>query len=181
MSKHGDFRAPFNGRPHRISVNRSLNPYAFLITFLHEIAHLIVWETHGRKVKSHGIEWKSTFGVLLQEYIEAGCFPEDLEDILMRHALKPRASSSSDQKLLMALRSYDDAPTRVTLLEELQENALFALPNGRIFRKGKKRRTRYLCQELSSRRAYTISQLAEVKLILPDPGASATIDNFAAQ
>ena len=48
----GDYRHPYNGKGHRISVNRDLNPYAFLITLIHEFAHLTNWNKHKNCVKS---------------------------------------------------------------------------------------------------------------------------------
>ena len=36
MTKYGDYRPPVKGLNHRISVNRDLNKYAFLLTLLHE-------------------------------------------------------------------------------------------------------------------------------------------------
>ena len=40
----GDYRAKHKDLPHRISVNGNLNRYSFLITLLHEIAHLLTFE-----------------------------------------------------------------------------------------------------------------------------------------
>ena len=53
-TKLGDYRPPRNGEAHRISVNNDLNQYAFLLTFLHETAHLINFEKRGYKVQPHG-------------------------------------------------------------------------------------------------------------------------------
>src|SRR5690554_6336368 len=56
-SKFGDYRPPFGGKGHRISVNHDLNPYAFLITTVHEFAHLHTWHEHKNKVQPHGPNW----------------------------------------------------------------------------------------------------------------------------
>ena len=56
-TKLGDYRRP--GRPHqphRISINGNLNPYAFLITLLHEWAHLEIYQEYKGKVAPHGPE-----------------------------------------------------------------------------------------------------------------------------
>jgi len=37
----GDYRHAFQGANHKISVNGNLNKYEFLITLLHELAHLL--------------------------------------------------------------------------------------------------------------------------------------------
>ena len=50
----GDYRHPDRKGGHRISVNGSLNKYAFLITLLHEIAHLVTFIHFGNRVASHG-------------------------------------------------------------------------------------------------------------------------------
>ncbi|HAD34265.1 MAG TPA: hypothetical protein DCF44_07170 [Chitinophagaceae bacterium] len=44
-----------------MSVNGNLNSYHFLITLLHEIAHMLVWEQFRNRVKPHGLEWKHVF------------------------------------------------------------------------------------------------------------------------
>ena len=56
----GDYRHAIPGRTHRISVNGNLNKYAFLITLLHELAHLFTYEQFGRRAQAHGREWKSS-------------------------------------------------------------------------------------------------------------------------
>jgi SprT protein len=46
----GDYRHAIGDMHHRISVNGNLNKYAFLITLLHEIAHLITFDQYVGKV-----------------------------------------------------------------------------------------------------------------------------------
>ena len=53
-TKLGDYRQPYRGSSHRISVNGDLNPYSFLITTLHEIAHLLTFVRFGNRVQPHG-------------------------------------------------------------------------------------------------------------------------------
>ena len=54
----GDYRPAHRGKPHTISLNISLNKYHFLITFIHELAHLINYLNHQQSVMPHGKEWK---------------------------------------------------------------------------------------------------------------------------
>ena len=62
----GDYRHPTGKNPaHRISVNASLNPYSFLITLLHEIAHMLVFIRFKNTVSPHGKEWKAQFQQIL--------------------------------------------------------------------------------------------------------------------
>lgn len=60
----GDYRHRTSQDHHRISVNGNLNPYAFLVTLLHELAHLLTFEQYGNRVQAHGKEWKTLFGKL---------------------------------------------------------------------------------------------------------------------
>ncbi|HSN60425.1 MAG TPA: hypothetical protein VLR49_05800, partial [Ferruginibacter sp.] len=48
----GDYRHAHGGTNHRISVNGNLNKYSFLITLLHELAHLFTYERFGHRVQS---------------------------------------------------------------------------------------------------------------------------------
>ncbi len=161
LSKYGDYRPPDQKHPyHRISVNGDMNKYAFLITFIHEIAHLITFEKFGHKVNPHGKEWKNVYSRLLNQYVEINCFPDGLIPALKRHIANPGASSCVDEHLIRALRKYDEQPK--VLLENLPIGARFYTPNGLYLVKGRKRRTRYLCKEVKSGVSYTVSGIAEV-------------------
>ncbi|MEO7767361.1 MAG: SprT-like domain-containing protein, partial [Ferruginibacter sp.] len=65
----GDYRNSFADKNHRISVNGNLNPYAFLITLLHELAHLFTYERFGNKVMAHGQEWKNEYSKVLARFL----------------------------------------------------------------------------------------------------------------
>src|SRR6478672_8773980 len=78
----GDYRNRIHDKNHRISVNGNLNKYAFLITLLHELAHLLTFEKHGNNVAAHGREWKFIFGQLLAQFIEHNVFPADIKNAL---------------------------------------------------------------------------------------------------
>src|SRR6478735_7635843 len=96
----GDYRHRTHFSNHRISVNGNLNKYAFLITLLHELAHLLTFEKYGNRVSSHGREWKAVFGQLLARFIEQKVFPEDIRHALMQSLHNPAASSCADELLL---------------------------------------------------------------------------------
>lgn len=164
-TKLGDYRAKRMYLPHRISVNHNLNQYAFLITLTHEFAHLLVFEKYKNKVAPHGLEWKNQFAELLLILLESKVFPTDLEEILFQHVKNPAASSVRDMKLTQQLKKYDTDDVSVIHLLELEEGALFSLKNNRIFVKGQKRRTRFLCQEKSTKKQYLIHGAAEVVVI----------------
>ncbi|MCB0807407.1 MAG: SprT-like domain-containing protein [Bacteroidales bacterium] len=159
-SKHGDYRPPVQKPYHRISVNHSLNKYHFLLTLVHEYAHLKVWENHKNKVRPHGAEWKEQFRALLTPILVDSVFPEDLLPVLKKYIKNPGATSG-DAALVKAFRKYDDKPTHLTL-DDIPSNALFRIQNGMVFEKGEKRRTRYKCRRIDNNRMYLVSAVAEV-------------------
>ena len=161
-TKLGDFRAKRSFLPHRISVNKNLNQYAFLITLTHEFAHLLIAEKFKKRVLPHGLEWKNQFAELMQVLLEKNVFPTDLTQILQKHIKNPAASSVRDFKLTLALKKYDIHTESSIHLIDLPDGAIFSLKNNRTFTKGAKQRTRFLCVENSTRRKYLIHGAAEV-------------------
>ncbi len=49
VTRHGDYRKMPDGT-HQITVNATLNKYRFLITLVHEIAHLVAFGNYGRQL-----------------------------------------------------------------------------------------------------------------------------------
>lgn len=158
----GDYRHKYGGKNHRISVNGNLNPYAFLITLLHELAHLLTFEQWGNRVQSHGREWKSVFGQLLAQFITHDIFPPDIKQALLASLHNPAASSCADEDLLRTLKKYDANKKDQVFVEQLPEGALFATHDGRIFRKGEKLRKRFRCEEVKTRKVYLFSGVYEI-------------------
>lgn len=159
-SKLGDYRHPTSTSGHRVSVNGSLNPYAFLITFIHEMAHLTAFEKFRNKVPPHGEEWKQEFRELMQPYLRSEVFPEPLLTVLTHHMRNPKSSTVRDAALMRELRMFD-RPRQTVLLEELPMDARFILQS-REFIKGDQLRKRFRCVECGSGRKYLISPIAEV-------------------
>lgn len=160
VTKLGDFRPPVNGEPNRITVNYNLNPYSFLITLVHEIAHVEVWLNYKNRVKPHGREWKSLFGEKLNEVLDGNQFPVDIEKALRRHARKPLASSGADISLARVLKLYDEE--QGLTIEELPDNALFSIHNGKKFRKLDKERKRFRCLCLDNKKIYMVHPMTQV-------------------
>jgi hypothetical protein len=160
-TKLGDFRAGLPGEKHQITVNGDLNPYAFLVTTLHEFAHLNTYNQFNNRVLPHGEEWKNAFRELLLPVIQSGELPKDVEKALVNSLVKTKASSCSDHDLSRVLQSYDKPKEGVEILERLPKNSTFAL-NGRHFVKGPLRRKRYVCQEVRTQRSYLVNALAQV-------------------
>lgn len=164
VTKFGDFRGSTRLQPNRISVNSNLNQYAFLITLTHEFAHLLVWIKHQHRVKAHGIEWKTEFALLMNVLLVKEIFPQHLKVALQKHMINPPASSARDINLITELKKHDD-PSNMIQLVELEEGTTFILNKKRIFVKGSKRRTRYICNEIASKKDYLIHGVAEVEVI----------------
>ena len=164
-SKFGDFRPNHKGKPNRISVNGDLNQYHFLITLTHEVAHVACWLKYKNSVNPHGEEWKGIYSNLLKEIIPVANFPEDIELALNKHLNRPKASSCSDPNLFKVLKQYN-SPSNSVFLEELAEGERFLLRKERMFRKGSKRRTRYECIEIKSKKIYLVSGHAEVERVM---------------
>lgn len=168
ISKVGDFTC-HPGKPPRITINYDSPPYLFLLTYVHEAAHLAVHQKNGRKAQAHGREWKDTFRELLSPLLREEVFPADLLAVLKKHMIDPKASSFSDSALSSALRQHDDLHKSLTLLSEIPEGSLFGL-RGRWFNKGQLRRTRVLCRELKTRQNYLVpvdAPVESVQLSLP--------------
>ena len=163
VTRHGDYRKLPDGS-HRITVNSSDNPYRFLLTLIHEIAHLVAFEEYGRKIKPHGKEWKYTFTCLMVPFIRPEVLPHDLLPVFAAHFKNPKASSSTDLKLVLALNNYNP-PSEKHLVSEIPEGGTFKLYNGKVFRKGKRRVKRIECQEIKTGRVYLFQPHAEVDLM----------------
>lgn len=163
-SKWGDFRPKnLNGKP-QITVNGDLNPYAFLITTLHEFAHLHTFQQLGMRVAPHGEAWKKNFQKLIAVIIDHPELPPSLRTALNKSFRSLKASSCTDIALSRALASFDQDDDTVITLEKLPKNSKFVL-NNRTFQKGLKRRTRFECLELSSNRTYLVHLMAKVQYI----------------
>ncbi|MFD0862743.1 SprT-like domain-containing protein [Sungkyunkwania multivorans] len=163
VTRHGDYRKLPNGM-HMITVNAGPNPYRFLITLIHEIAHLVAFKRFGRLIKPHGVEWKQTFQQLMLPFIRPEIFPQQLLPVIAHHFRNPKASSDTDAKLSIALKRFDPANDK-NYIFEIPFGSMFRIHNGKIFQRGNKRVKRYECVELSSGRVYLFSPNAEVELL----------------
>jgi len=160
-TKLGDYRHPFRGNGHKISVNNDLNAYAFLVTAVHEFAHLLTWNEYKNKVKPHGTEWKRNFKRMMVPFMEKQIFPEDVHTAITSYLDNPSAASCTDLKLSRALKKYD-RQIHLSRLEELPVNAVFTIRDGRKFKKGERLRKRYRCICLDNGNTYLFNPLAEV-------------------
>ena len=161
----GDYRHRTHQNNHRISVNGNLNKYSFLITLLHELAHLLTFEQFGNSVMAHGREWKAIYAQLLDQFLKHHTFPADIERELVQSLQNPAASSCAEDGLLRVLRKYDTAGSNLQIVEEVTMHGMFRTNDGRVFQKGKKLRKRFQCKEISTGRVYLFSPVYEVEVV----------------
>ncbi|MBP6386830.1 MAG: transcription elongation protein SprT [Pseudarcicella sp.] len=168
-SKLGDYSYSTH-RGHNITINHNLNPYSFLVTYIHEVAHMITFQEYKGNALPHGIEWKRNFLKTFLPILNSEVLPETLLQALTNYLKNPKASSLADPKLVIALRVYDticDTANQENTSIELNQLPLgtnFKIGN-RLFSKGELRRTRYLCTDLTSNKKYLITSLALVKKV----------------
>lgn len=155
QTKVGDFTSNRTKARPRITLNHDLNPYIFLMTYVHEVAHLRVYLARGNRVEPHGEEWKSTFTDLMLPVMWENIFPEEILHELRRHMIHPKASSFADPILTQAFRKFDKDAHQYVVLADVPEGSIFQF-QGRYFKKGKLRRTRVICVELKSKKSYLV-------------------------
>ncbi len=163
VTRHGDYRKMPDGQ-HQITVNANLNAYRFLITLVHEVAHLVAFYKYGRVIKPHGVEWKRTFQQLMLPFIRPEVFPNQLLPLLANHFRNPKASSDTDANLSIALKQFDP-PNDKNYIFEIPFGAHFRLYNGKIFKRGIKKVKRYECLEVATGRVYLFNPNAEVEFL----------------
>lgn len=161
-TKYGDYRSPFGNQGHRISVNGDLNPYAFLLTLVHELAHYVVQVDYGSGVKPHGLEWKREFRELMLPLMNADVFPPDVLKPIKIYMTNPKASTCSDPVLLAVLNKYNKNPA--TYLADIEYGKPFAF-RGKVYKRLEKRRTRFKCMQLPDNKTVLINGIAEVQKI----------------
>jgi hypothetical protein len=164
-SKYGDYRPPQQGMGHRISVNHDLNQYAFLITFIHEVAHLNQWKRHKRIIEPHGKLWKDEYKKLMIPILQEKIFPVDVVQALQNYMQNPAATSCSDHGLLRTLRNYDAPEDKWVTLEEIEFNIPFKIRTGRVFIKKERVRKNFSCLDAKSKSVYFINPITEVMVV----------------
>lgn len=158
----GNYQAPTRAAGvHKITVNGNLNPYSFLVTLLHELAHLFTYVAHGH-CKPHGKEWKSGYRAILLPFINGNLLPADVSGALQQHIKAIKASSCTDPVLDRALALYDVGGPQPRV-EDVGIGNIFELPEkGGRFKVLKKMRTRYQCKSIADGRLYSFPALYKV-------------------
>ena len=163
-SKYGDYRPARDKNGHIITINHNLNRYSFLITFIHEVAHLVCEIKYSRFAAPHGKEWKREYSQLLRFFLSRKIFPSDIEVALEAYSKDPAASSCSDENLLRVLKAYNENEKHsIIFLEQLPYGSVFRLNSSKKqFVKGPLMRKRFQCFEQPSGIEYRVNALAEV-------------------
>src|SRR5690606_7791450 len=100
----GDYRNPTPQSPiHKISINGTLNPYSFLITLLHELAHLETFVQYKGKVAAHGKEWKIAFQKIMLPFLQQQLLPSEIAKAVMQYMNNIKASTCGDPLLYKTL------------------------------------------------------------------------------
>ncbi len=162
-TKLGDYTSPQNGLNHVITVNHNLNVYSFLITLVHEVAHLTTFSKFRNGVLPHGQEWKNEFRLLMTPLLTTEIFPVDVLYAVRKYIQNPAASSCTDVHLLKTLKLYDENDGQV-FVEYLPYKTLFLYQNGKIFEKGERIRKRFRCIEIATGTVYLFNPLTEVEV-----------------
>ena len=160
ISKLGDYRYNSRTGTHAITVNVGLNPYRFLITYVHEVAHRRAYHTAGRQ-KPHGPAWKKMFQQLMLPLLRPEIFPNEILRVLARHMKNPRAGTSADALLLETLAKYDPMEEEKLTLRALRKQDIFTFRN-RNFQKLDEKRTRAVCLDLNNRKRYLIPMVVKI-------------------
>ena len=160
QTKHGDFRKLPNGR-FQITVNNNLNPYQFLLTLVHEIAHHVTHQKFGI-VQAHGKEWKTVFQHLMLPFLRPDIYPKEMLPFIANYLKNPKASTDTDANLSLILRG-NIAEKGKKFMFEIPLDSFFEF-NKTIYKKGNKRRTRFECLNMSNHKIYLFNQNVEIKL-----------------
>ena len=164
ISKAGDYTFIPSGKMHVITVNNNLNRYSFLITYIHEVAHMAAFQEYGRKIMPHGKEWKITFTQLMKPVLNSSVFPEDVLLVAIKHFKNPKASTSGDPALVRVLNRYDSGIRlrNCIMLEDIPFGGVFTF-RSKTYQKLEKRRTRIVCADARTGKKYLISKAALVE------------------
>lgn len=162
-TKLGDFTVKPNRDKHEITVNGDLNKYAFLITLMHELAHLITYNQFKNRVKPHGPEWKENFKKTLGPFLALEIFPADVQLAIKSYLQNPDASTCSDVQLSSVLALYDKNNSGEILLQQLRDGEHFFYgKERREFVRLRKNRTRILCKEVATGHDFLFSAVSKI-------------------
>ena len=97
-------------------------------------------------------------------FIRPEIFPSGLLPVIAQHFRNPKASSDTDAKLSVALKSFDPENDK-NYIFEIPFGGIFRIYNGKTFKKGERRIKRYECLEVDTGKVYLFQPNAEVELL----------------
>lgn len=163
-TKWGDFYNQKRKGYYYISINRNLNPYQFLMTLIHELAHLTTLERFGRHVPHHGREWKGEFSRLMEPFLSTAFFPQELLTLLKDHMKNPKAAATTDIALYKKLDSYSGKMSKEVFVEDLTKGDYF-LYKSREYKCGNRIKKRIMCMQVDTKRQFLFSPIARVEKV----------------
>lgn len=161
----GNYKKPAGANTHHITVNGNLNKYNFLVTLVHELAHLLAFDQYKNRIEPHGREWQQLYAQLLSVFLTRNIFPEDILAVLQQTLRKPAASTCAETNLTRVMARYDQHADGMFFVEELDAGQLFVIKGGRVFQRGDKRRTRFFCTEVATKKVFLFSGVYRVKVV----------------
>lgn len=165
-TKYGDYSSPIKNKKQRITINGNLDKYSFLLTLLHELAHLMVFENYDKKVKPHGKEWKYCFSQILLKAINDNIFPLSVNETINKYYINKQSfTHNSRVKISNAIDKELGIPESIRL-ENIPINKTVLLINGMTVTKLEQKRTRCICRNLEDRRLYYIHKFIEVESVI---------------
>jgi SprT protein len=175
--KLGDCRYPINGGSAQITVNGDLPKLQFLITTLHEFAHLKTFIEKGRKVAPHGNEWKENYVRLFEPLLNETHLAIDEIRVLRTHLSSPSASSCNDPALSDFFNAEQHTGPNTNLLKNIPDGSLFEF-NGKKYIKGNRVQKKYIIYAAETHRDFRLSGLANVKLLPQDANHEGQLSLF---
>ena len=157
-TKFGDFKV-LSKNNFQITINDDLLPEHFLLTLIHEIAHMVTYKEYGKSVKPHGMQWQDNFRCLMFPVLNAEVYSLETLPYLVRYLKKPKASSCRDRTLYKVLTG---ASQGLKTIFDLQETSEFIFKKRR-FQLLEKKRTRALCIDIKTGQRYLISGYASLE------------------
>jgi hypothetical protein len=108
-TKLGDCSFDPKQRRAKITINVDTNPYRFLVTLVHEIAHAKVRSEYGPNIDNHGKEWKMALRDMIFLVKDLGVFPYDLEVAIERHFRNPNYTDTIDPIFTNIINQYGES------------------------------------------------------------------------
>lgn len=160
-TKYGSFTPAYRNSQPCIRINNNLKPYSFLLVYLHEYAHFIVWKQYKTRVKPHGYEWKTVFKNIIQEFIYKNIFPDELLNALNIYSENISAKTLSNKHIkegLQILENGGKLPEEEIYpkVKDTKVGSVFVLQNSRTYKLIKHNRSRSICLCLNNNKKYSV-------------------------